>query len=125
MNTSPPWMRALGASFPQIASPFLPYSQTSLPLLKPLSRHEHPSLTQAPIHKHKDSFQSTHNHRSPPQASRLVPVNYQASTYNHKFATMLSLSLLVCQCVGVFIFLLILWSYFWFILWSYFSSSSY
>ena len=60
---------------PFLRSP-LPHGQTSLPLLKPLSRHKHPSPTQALIHKYRDSFQSTHNHRSPPQAPKLVPIDF-------------------------------------------------
>ena len=114
-NTSPPWMRAPRASFPQIATPSpppgqitlsssLPHNQTSSPLLKPLSRHKHPSLPQAPIHKHRDLFYSSHKIRSSPQAPRLVPVNFQVPTHSHKFTTMLSLFLLVCLCVGVFDF---------------------
>ena len=59
-------------------------------------------LPQAPIHR--DLFQLTQTFLSPPQAPRLVLVNFQAPTHSHKFTKMLSLLLLVCPCVGVFNF---------------------
>ena len=76
---------------------------------------------QAPIHK--DLFQLTQKLWSPPQALRLIPVDFQAQTHSHKEATMLLsvsvgeslcgciwflVNFVVCPCVGLFDFWLIL-----------------
>ena len=77
---------------------------TSPSRLDCLSLYSNPKPPQASIStssvKHRNSFQSTHKLRPSSQAPRHVPVDPQAPTHNHKFATILSLYWCVlCGCV--------------------------